>query len=130
MLLSEKVPEKEAIIAVTSPGFGASSSVNSGFINLILKQPQFRNRIQQQIADEITPLVNSLSGARAFITQQQTIGGGRRGGLPVQFVLQAPNFQLLEEYLPKFIDETRNYPEFTIVDVNLKFNKPELKALH
>jgi multidrug efflux pump len=126
-ILSEKVPEKEGIVAVTSPGFGASSSVNSGFINLILKQPQFRNRTQQQIADDITPLVNSLSGARAFITQQQTIGGGRRGGLPVQFVLQAPNFQLLEEYLPKFIDETRNYPAFTIVDVNLKFNKPELK---
>ena len=126
-LLSKKVPEKEGLFAVTSPGFGASSSVNSGFINLILKEPQFRNKSQQQIADEITPLVNSLSGARAFITQQQTIGGGRRGGLPVQFVLQAPNFQLLEEYLPKFIDETRNYPAFTIVDVNLKFNKPELK---
>ena len=58
---------KEAIIAVTSPGFGASSSVNSGFINLILKQPELRNKCQQQIADEIAPIVNSLSGAKAFI---------------------------------------------------------------
>ena len=38
-VLSENVPEKEGIISVTSPGFGASSSVNSGFINLILKEP-------------------------------------------------------------------------------------------
>lgn len=126
-LLKEKVPEREGIISVTSPGFGASSSVNSAFINLILKQPSQRERSQQQIADEITPIVSSLSDARTFITQQQTIGGGRRGGLPVQFVLQAPNFELLEEYLPKFIEETRNYSQFTIVDVNLKFNKPELK---
>ncbi|MDP2363151.1 MAG: efflux RND transporter permease subunit, partial [Ignavibacteria bacterium] len=126
-VVSEKVPEREGIISVTSPGFGASSSVNSGFVNLILKNPKQRIRSQQQIADDITPLINSLSGARAFITQQQTIGGGRRGGLPVQFVLQAPNFKVLEEFLPKFIDETRNYPVFTIVDVNLKFNKPELK---
>ena len=126
-VLSEKVPEREGIISVTSPGFGASSSVNSGFINLILKNPKQRERSQQQIADEITPIINSLSGARAFITQQQTIGGGRRGGLPVQFVLQAPNFKILEEYLPKFIDETKNDPAFTVVDVNLKFNKPELK---
>jgi multidrug efflux pump len=73
------------------------------------------------------PVVGALSGARTFVTQQQTIGGGRRGGLPVQFVIQAPNFQRLEEFLPKFLDETRNYPIFTIVDVNLKFNKPELK---
>ena len=126
-ILAKNVPEKEGIISVTSPGFGASSSVNSGFVNLILKQPEFRKKSQQQIADEITPLVNSLTGARAFITQQQTIGGGRRGGLPVQFVLQAPNFKTLEEFLPKFVDETRKYPAFTIVDVNLKFNKPELK---
>ncbi|MBK7631604.1 MAG: efflux RND transporter permease subunit [Ignavibacteriales bacterium] len=128
-VIGKNVPEKEGIISVTSPGFGASSSVNSGFINLILKQPELRKKSQQQIADEITPLVNSLTGARAFITQQQTIGGSRRGGLPVQFVLQAPNFKTLEEFLPKFIDETRKYPAFTIVDVNLKFNKPELKLL-
>ena len=72
-------------------------------------------------------LISGFTGARTFVTQQQTIGGGRRGGLPVQFVIQAPNFEKLEEFLPKFLDETRNYPIFTIVDVNLKFNKPELK---
>ena len=126
-VLSDNVPEREGIISITSPGFGASSSVNSGFVNLILKNPKQRKRSQQQIADDITPLINSLSGARTFVTQQQTIGGGRRGGLPVQFVLQAPNFKVLEEFLPKFIDETRNHPVFAIVDVNLKFNKPELK---
>lgn len=126
-VVSEEVPEKEGIISVTSPGFGASSSVNSGFVNLILKEPKFRNRSQQQIADQLTPAVNALTGARTFITQQQTIGGSRRGGLPVQFVIQAPNFDQLREYLPKFLDETRNYSIFTIVDANLKFNKPEIQ---
>jgi multidrug efflux pump len=126
-VVDELVPEKEGITSVTSPGFGASSSVNSGFVNLILKEPHLRQRSQQQIADQLTPVVMSLPGARTFITQQQTIGGGRRGGLPVQFVIQAPNFEMLEEFLPKFLDETRNYPIFTIVDANLKFNKPELR---
>lgn len=126
-MLQERIPEREGIISVTSPGFGASSSVNTAFINLILKPADQRNKSQQQIADEITPLISKYSGARTFVTQQQTIGGGRRGGLPVQFVLQAPNFSMLEEYLPKFLDEARKNPVFTIVDVNLKFNKPELK---
>jgi len=126
-VVSENVPEREGVISVTSPGFGAASSVNSGFVNLILKEPRLRQRSQQQIADQLTPVVNTLTGARTFITQQQTIGGGRRGGLPVQFVIQAPNFEQLREFLPKFLDETRNYPIFTVVDANLKFNKPEIQ---
>lgn len=126
-VLQENIPESEGVFSVTSPGFGASSSVNSGFAGAILVDPDLRDRTQQQIADQIMPVVGALSGARTFVTQQQTIGGGRRGGLPVQFVIQAPNFQKLEEFLPKFLDETRNYPIFTIVDVNLKFSKPELK---
>ena len=126
-VLRDSIPEAEGIFSVTSPGFGASSSVNTGFAGAILKIPDERERTQMQIADDITPVVGKFSGARTFVTQQQSIGGGRRGGLPVQFVLQAPNFEKLEEFLPKFLDETRNYPIFTIVDVNLKFNKPELK---
>jgi multidrug efflux pump len=126
-MLDKKVPENDGIISVTSPGFGASSSVNSGFIRITLKSANERIKSQQQIADYITPLISSFSGARTFVTQQQTIGGGRRGGLPVQFVLQAPNFEMLEKYLPKFLDEARNNPIFNVVDVNLKFNKPELK---
>jgi multidrug efflux pump len=126
-IIKEKVPEKEGIISLTSPSGGAGGSVNSGFINLILKEPDQRNRSQQQIADDLTPIVNSLNGARAFITQQQTIGGGRRGSLPVQFVLQASNFELLREFLPKFVDEAKKTNVFTIIEPNLKFNKPELK---
>ena len=126
-IIKEKVPEKEGIISLTSPSGGAAGSVNSGFINLILKEPDQRDRSQQQIADDVTPVVNSLNGARAFITQQQTIGGGRRGSLPVQFVLQAPNFELLREFLPKFVEEAKKTNVFTIIEPNLKFNKPELK---
>jgi multidrug efflux pump len=126
-VLQEKIPESIGVFSVTSPGFGASSSVNSGFAGAILDEPDQRERSQQQIADQITPVVGALSGARTFVLQQQTIGGGRLGGLPVQFVIQAPNFKKLEEFLPKFLDETRNYPVFSFVDVNLKFNKPELK---
>ena len=126
-IMKDSIPEAVGIFSVTSPGFGASSSVNSGFAGAILTEPDLRKRSQMQISDDITPVVNKFTGARTFVTQQQTIGGGRRGGLPVQFVIQAPNFEKLEEFLPKFLDETRNYPIFTIVDVNLKFNKPELK---
>ena len=124
--LKEDIPERDAIISVTSPGFGASSSVNSGFAFIILTNPDERERSQQQIADDITPVLSNMTETRVFATQQQSIGQ-RRGGLPVQYVIQAPNFEKLREYLPKFMDAAQKDPMFTIVDANLKFNKPEIK---
>ncbi len=123
--LMEDVPEREAIISVTSPGFGASSSVNSGFIRFILKDADQREASQMQIADRVTKIVNEFSDARSFVIQDQSIGT-RRGGLPVQYVIQAPNLEKLREVIPPFLDEARNDPTFGMVDVNLKFNKPEL----
>jgi len=121
------IPEAEAIISVTSPGFGASSSVNSGFVNVILKNPDQRERTQQQLADQLSGGLRQFAGARTFVTQEPTIGN-RRGGLPVQFVIQAPNMDRLKEILPTFVQEASADPTFSVVDVNLKFNKPELRV--
>ncbi len=119
------VPEREGILTVTSPGFGGGG-VNSGFMFIILKEPDERERSQQEIAAQLSGMVTQFTGARAFVTQDQSIG--RRGfGLPVQFVLQAPNFEKLRDAVPKFLEEARRRPEFQIVDVNLKFNKPEVR---
>ena len=124
-LMLEEMPESEGIVSVTSPGFGASTSVNSGFAFSNLSDPSERNRSQQQILNEVFPKVKQLTGASTFLSQQQSIGN-RRGGLPVQYVLQAPNFEKLKEMLPKFVTAAQQDPTFSIIDVNLKFNKPEL----
>lgn len=121
----EKVPEAESIVTVTSPGFGASSSTNSGFTRIILRKPSERDSSQMQVADRLTPIVNQLPEARAFVFQQQTFGA-RNAGLPVQYVLQAPNFERLKEILPQFLAKAMQDPTFSFVDVNLKFNKPEI----
>jgi len=123
----EEVTEAEAVVSVTSPGFGASSSVNSGFVNVILKDPDKRERTQQQLADKLSADLRKFTGARTFVTQEPTIGN-RRGGLPVQFVIQAPNMDRLKEALPRFIEAATADPTFAVVDVNLKFNKPELRV--
>jgi multidrug efflux pump len=122
--LQREVPEAEAIISMTSPGWGGGG-VNSANSFLILKPPDQRERSQQELADQLSASVKEFSGARTFVVQEQSIGG--RGGLPVQFVLEAPNFEKLKDRLPVFLAEARKRPEFQVVDVNLKFNKPELR---
>ena len=124
----DTIPEKSAILAVTSPGFGSSTSVNQGFVRVALVDASERERSQQQIADEIGNIVRRYNFARSFVTQEQTIGGGRMSGLPVQFVIQAPDFDKLKKSLPRFMERLQTDTLFQVFDLNLKFNKPELSV--
>src|SRR5690606_18800186 len=45
---------------------------------------------------------------------------------PIQYIIQAPNFQKLEEKIPEFMEELSKENTFSMTDVNLKFNKPEV----
>ncbi|HKL71045.1 MAG TPA: efflux RND transporter permease subunit [Marinilabiliaceae bacterium] len=120
-MMDEVVPEKNNIFEIVGMG-----NNNSAFYNLTLVDPDQRKRTQQEIADDLGIEVSKLTGARSFVTQQQTFGG-RRGGLPVQYVIQAQNLEKLKETLPKFMEEVDRSEVFQNYDVNLKFTKPELR---
>jgi multidrug efflux pump len=124
----DTIPEKESIMGITAPGFGSSSSTNTGFVRISLTQPENRERTQQDIADELGMIVKKFNFARSFVVQEQTIGGGRNAGLPVQYVVLAPDFDKLKKFLPKFMEQAQASPQFQVVDLNLKFNKPELSV--
>ena len=125
-LVVEKVPETESVLLGVGIGGGGGSS-NTGFIRLTLVDPDLRKRTQQKISEDLSKQVNRLSDGRTFVTQAQTIGTQRGGGgLPVQYVVQAPTIEKLREIIPKFLDEARKDSTFAQADVNLKFSKPEL----
>lgn len=128
MMVNDSIPEKRVMFSVTSPGFIGSGAANTGFTRVLLSEPEERNRTQQQIADKLSQDLKSLTDARTFVIQDQTISGsgGSRAGLPVQFILQNQSFDKLQDNLPKFMEEVNKNPTFQGVDVNLKFNKPEL----
>ncbi|NUM73654.1 efflux RND transporter permease subunit [candidate division KSB1 bacterium] len=125
-LVRNEVPEADAVIANTS---GYAGGANAGNTTVTLVPPEQRQRSQQEIAEAMSRSVRSLNDARTIVNQEQTIavgGGMARFGLPVQYVIQAPNFARLKEILPKFLEEANDHPAFSAVDLNLKFNKPEL----
>jgi len=82
-----------------------------------------------EIGDYVTQLVKELPQAKGLVIQEQTIstGGAGIGGLPVQFVIQATDIERLRAILPTFLEEAAKSPAFAVVDVNLKFTKPELR---
>ena len=102
-------------------------NTNSASHHITLSDAKDRTRSQQEIADDLGEKVRAFTGARTFITQQATFGG-RRGGLPVQYVIQAQNLDKLKEFLPGFMEEVGNSAHFQNYDVNLKFTKPEVRV--
>ncbi|MCC9019933.1 efflux RND transporter permease subunit [Flavobacterium lipolyticum] len=126
-LVDDSIPEKKVSLVITAPGFGASAT-NSGFIRLSLVEPDQRKRSQKDIADQLTKMTKRYPDAKTSVIQQPTIAVNRRGGLPIQYIIQAPNFEKLREKIPVFMEEVGKSDVFSVTDVNLKFNKPEINV--
>ncbi len=124
--LYDSVPERDFVF-VRTPGNG---NINSSAPRIGLVSPDQRTRTQAQIANDLQEKVSRFNDARIFAIQEQTIavGSGSRTSLPVQFVLQNQDLDKLKAFIPKFIAEARKDKTFSNVDVNLKFNKPEINV--
>jgi len=112
------MPDAEAITTRVWSG--------SGNIQITLKDLQDRDYSQMEVAEKLSRAVQKKTKARAFVQQQSTFGG-RRGGMPVQYVIQATNIEKLEKVLPVFMAKVYESPVFQMADVNLKFSKPEAR---
>ena len=126
-LVDDSIPEKKVALVITSPGFNASS-VNSGFVRISLLQPDKRKSSQKEVAEKLTKLTSAYSEAKTSVIEQPTIAVNRRGGLPIQYIIQASNFEKLREKIPLFMEEAAKNETFSTTDVNLKFNKPEINV--
>ena len=98
----------------------------SGNIQITLKDLKDRDYSQMEVAEKLSRAVQKKTKARAFVQQQSTFGG-RRGGMPIQYVIQATNIEKLEKVLPVFMAKVYESPVFQMADVNLKFSKPEAR---
>jgi HAE1 family hydrophobic/amphiphilic exporter-1/multidrug efflux pump len=124
-LINDSIPEKKVSLIITSPGWG-SASVNSGFARIRLVEPGDREKSQHEIVEELGSWTKQYSEAKVSVSETPTISVGRRGGFPIQYIIQAQNFEKLREKIPLFMDEAAKNPAFDVTDVNLKFNKPEV----
>ena len=125
--MMDSVPEEKIVMSLTAPGSGGGA-VNTGMVRVLLNDPKERHRSQQDIVNMVNRNLNKFTLGKAFAIQEQTIAVNRRGGLPVQFVIQNVDFDKITTALPKFLEEANKSPVFQGVDVDLKFNKPELRV--
>ncbi len=121
--LFDSVPERDFVFVRTPAG-----SINTSQPRIGLIDPKYRDRSQDEIANDLQKKLLRFNDARIFAIQEQTIavGSGSKTSLPVQFVLENQDLNKLKTVLPKFLDAARADKTFSNVDVNLKFNKPEV----
>ncbi len=117
-LVDSLVPYAESVTARVSSG--------SGNIRITLKDIGERDYSQMEVAEILSEAVRTKTKARSFV-QQQTTFGGRRGSMPVQYVIQATNLEKLQQVLPAFMAKVYENPVFQMADVDLKFSKPEAR---
>ena len=118
-LVDSIVPDAESVTARVSSG--------SGNIRITLKDIKERDYSQMDVAAKLSKAVSTKTKARAFV-QQQSSFGGRRGSMPVQYVLQAVSIEKLQDVLPEFLSRVHSNPTFQMADVDLKFSSPEVRV--
>lgn len=118
-LVDSIVPDAQSVTARVSS--------NSGNIRISLKDIRERDYTQMEVAEKLTAAVGKKTKARAFV-QQQSSFGGRRGSMPVQYVIQATSIEKLQEVLPEFLQRVHDNPTFKMADVDLKFSSPEVRV--
>ena len=119
MLVDSIVPDAKSVTARVSS--------NSGNIRISLKDIDERDYTQMQVAEKLTAAVSKKTKARSFV-QQQSSFGGRRGSMPVQYVIQATSIEKLQKVLPEFLVRVHDNPTFKMADVDLKFSSPEVRV--
>ncbi|MEJ7913790.1 MAG: efflux RND transporter permease subunit, partial [Chitinophagaceae bacterium] len=122
----DSVPERQTVLSLTAPGF-AGGATNSGFVRVMLVGPKERGRSQKEIVEMVNRNLPRFNEGRAFAIEEQTISQNRRGGQPVQFVIQNNDFSKLTDMLPRFLEAANRNPVLQGADADLKFNKPELR---
>ena len=124
---TEEITELVDSIVPDAKSVTSRVSSNSGNIRITLKDLAERDYTQMSVAEKLTEAVGKKTAARAFV-QQQSSFGGRRGSMPVQYVIQATTIEKLQEVLPEFLVRVHDNPTFKMADVDLKFSSPEVRV--
>jgi len=105
----------------------APAPTNIAIQSIYLKDPKQRKATVQDLYNQYGAASGQFRNMLLFPYLPPTIGTRYGGGMPVQFVLQAPSLDSISAVLPKFLMAARQSKKLMFVDSDLKINKPEVK---
>jgi multidrug efflux pump len=122
----QSVPEVESMFSAVGLGFGGPGRVTDGFMFVRLKERSERKRTQMEIVQSLFPQLISIPGVLAIPINLPSLGGGF--GSPVQYVLQADDYETLQQATSTMMAEASQLGYLLNLDTDLKLNKPQLEV--
>lgn len=149
------LPERQGLFSATGLGFAGPGEVTNGFLFLNLKPqearpkswvqtplpflpflrvPVYRARSAQEIVQQTFPRLLAIPGVLAFVINPPSLGG-RFSSSPVDYVLQAQDYQTLSQAVRIMMSKAsqltigkppRVFPYLINLDTDLRLNKPQL----
>lgn len=119
------LPERRALFTAIGLGFGGPGRVTNGILIMPLKPRGERKKSQQQIVQELFPKLISIPGVLAFVINPPSLGG-RFSSSPVEYVLQADDYEQLNQAVGIMMGEASKLGYLINLDSDLRLNKPQL----
>ena len=69
----DSIPETKILLTNTAPAFGGTGAVNTGNANILLTEPKYRTRTQDQIVQDMQRSWSKLNFGRISPSQEPTI---------------------------------------------------------
>jgi multidrug efflux pump len=119
------IPERRGLFTATGLGFGGPGRVTNGFVFLNLVPRSERERSQQEIVQQLFPQLLGIPGVLAFVINPPSLGG-RFSSSPVEYVLQADDYESLNRGVQVFMAKASELGYLLNLDSDLRLNKPQL----
>jgi hydrophobe/amphiphile efflux-1 (HAE1) family protein len=122
-----KQPEVERYFAAIG-GFGGGE-VDTGIMFVTLKQPDQRERTQQEFIDVARKGLTESSGIRAMVQDLSRQNFAASGGYPVDFTIRGPEWDVLEKASKTITDEMARDNSFLDIDTDYRTGLPEFRII-
>jgi len=120
-----ELPERRGLFSAIGLGFGGPGRVTNGFLFLNLKPRAERERSQQEIVATLFPQLFAIPGVLAFVVNPPSLGG-QFSSTPIGYVLQAEDYDALNEAVQIFMSKAGALGYLVNLDSDLRLNKPQL----
>ncbi len=121
------IPEMDSYYTVVARG-ERQAIVNRAASWVSLKDWSTRDRIQQDIVDELNPGLAAIPGISAYAINPPPIDVVDDSKNPVQIVIQGPVYEVLDEVVSKIREELSGKPLSANFTSDLDLNKPEVRV--
>lgn len=122
-----RIPEMDSYYTVVARG-ERQAIVNRAVSWATLKDWSMRDRIQQDIVDELNPTLAAIPGVSAYAISPPAIDVVDDSKNPVQIVIRGPAYETLDDIVLKIREELSGRPLSTNFTTDLDLNKPEVRV--